>query len=90
MRKNLIKKISEKTGFTMKDSKEFLDAFELCVVEAMKTEDELKEAEYMEDHIGEEYKGVISGVTESPIPLNIEPKTLYATIKGIPAKQIKR
>ena len=59
---------------------------EVAAVEAEREVDDMKMAEYMESHIGEEYEGIISGVTSFgmfiELPNLIEGLVHISTIKG--------
>ena len=52
---------------------------ERCAEEAERETDRLKKAEYMEDHIGEVYEGVISGITQWGIYVEL-PNTVEGLI----------
>ena len=59
---------------------------EVAAVEAERDVDEMKMAEYMEGHIGEEYEGIISGITNFgmfvELPNLIEGLVHISTLKG--------
>src|SRR5690606_13374424 len=68
----------EQLQLFLSDASEQSSVRERIAVDAERETDDLKQAEYMTEHIGEEYEGIISGVTSFGIFVELD-----NTIEGL-------